>query len=354
MPSRYNLSHKRRFPRWLKRGGVIVIIIVAILIIGGYIAHHEYSEDLEPADPSGTSQQVKIASGSTASQVAEELYSKHLLKSKWAFEFYLIRTNARGELKAGTYNLSGRMNVGEIVSVLTHGKVASELVTILPGSRLDQVRASLEAAGFSSASVTAALNPSNYTGNPALVDKPASANLEGFLYPDSFARVSTTRPEQIIEESLSEMAKRLTPQLRASFAAEGLNTYQGITLASIVEQEVPSASDRAQVAQVFLSRLKMGMPLQSDVATIYGDRLADQPFSTTFDTPYNVYLHTGLPPTPISNVTAAALSAVAHPASTGWLYFVTGNDCKTHFATTEAGHEQNIATYGNGCKNQPS
>lgn len=350
--NRFNSQYysKRRLPRWARRIGIILLAIIVILIIGGVIAHHEYSQDLKPVDPNGRAQTVEIATGASAKKIAAQLASDHLIRSQWAFEFYLTQNGAYSDLKAGTYSLSPAMDVGEIVSILTHGKVATSLVTILPGKRLDQVKQELIDAGFKASDVSAALNPNNYQGNPALVDKPAGASLEGFLYPDSFAKVSTTQPQQIIEESLNEMASHLTPQLRAAFTKEGLNTYQGIILASIVDQEVPDQTDRAQVAQVFLSRLAAGMPLQSDQVTLYGDRLASQPYSMTYDTPYNVYLHKGLPPTPISNVDASSLYAAAHPAHTSWLYFVTGRDCKTHFATTLAEHQANIAQYGNGCQ----
>ena len=135
------------------------------------------------------------------------------------------------------------------------------------------------------------------------------------------------------------MQKHLTADISDGFAAQGLGINKGIILSSMVEQEVSNQSDRNQVAQVFLSRWKQGKPLESDVTTMYGDILAGQPFSLTFDTPYNVYLHKGLPPTPISNVSQSSMTAVAHPAKTNWLYFVSGDNGKTYFSTNLKDHQ---------------
>jgi UPF0755 protein len=135
------------------------------------------------------------------------------------------------------------------------------------------------------------------------------------------------------------MDRQLTPEIRSAFAAQGLSAYQGLTLASIVEQEVSRSSDRAQAAQVFLKRLRTDSTLGSDVTAYYGAIKAGQKPTTSYDTPYNTLLHKGLPPTPISNVSNASLQAVAHPADTDWLYFVTGDDGTTHFSKTLEDHE---------------
>jgi UPF0755 protein len=218
-------------------------------------------------------------------------------------------------------------------------------VTILPGQRIDQVEQSLINDGFSKADVEAAMQPAQYEGNAALVDKPAGNSLEGYLYPDSFARTGNTTPSEIIQESIAEMQNHLTPSIRQAFANEGLSTYQGLILASVVTQEVNTPGDRAQAAQVFLARIKTGMPLGSDVTAMYGSRLSGHGTSLSYDSPYNTLINKTLPPTPISNVDASALNAVAHPANTDWLYFVTGDNGTTYFAKTLQQHQQNVQNY---------
>jgi UPF0755 protein len=180
-----------------------------------------------------------------------------------------------------------------------------------------------------------------------------TTTLEGMLWPDSFERTATTPVSEIITESLNEMGHHLTSQVQAEFASEGLTTYQGITLASMINQEVTKPADQAQVAQVFLTRLKSGGTLGSDVTANYGAIAAGQPPSLSYDSPYNTLIHPGLPPTPISTINTSSLYAATHPASTSWLYFVTGDDGTTYFSNTLQQQQQNTATYCHTLCSQP-
>jgi UPF0755 protein len=268
------------------------------------------------------------------------LQTKGIIHSAWAFELYVSSQQERDGLEAGTYNFSPSESVQEIVAQLSHGKIAANLVTILPGQRLSQIKQSFTNDGYTTGQVSAALNdPSQYDDEPIMEIEPADASLEGMLFPDSFQKDESTTLPQIIRESLTEMNKQLSPSIKASFASEGLTPYEGLVLSSIVEQEVSSQSDRNQVAQVFLSRLAQGIPLGSDVTAYYGAIEAGHSPSVTYDTPYNTLLHKGLPPTPISSVSESSLQAVAHPAKTSWLFFVTGDNGTTYFSKTLAQHE---------------
>lgn len=330
---------------WLRRtlwafGCVVLVLVVATLCVWRF-----YSLNLRPVSKDAKTQSITIATGATPSAIADLLHNHGIIRNAWTFERYVQSQGVSQYLQAGTYSLSPSQSVPDIVGQLTHGKVTTQLVTILPGQRLDQIEQSLINDGFKKSDVEAALQPAQYEGNAALVDKPVGNSLEGYLYPDSFQRASGTSAATIVQESIAEMQTHLTPDLRAAFAKEGLSTYQGIILASVVEQEVSNQSDRAQAAQVFLKRLSIGMPLGSDVTAMYGSRLAGQGTSLTYDTPYNTLIHTGLPPTPISNVSNSSLQAVAHPAATDWLYFVTGDDGVTHFSNTLQEHEQLTQQY---------
>jgi UPF0755 protein len=341
---RYTTRQQKR--KWPKR--LIALALVLIVIIGGATAvvRHQYYSLLKPV--SGSPQAARLITvkrGASVDSIANQLKSAGLIRSAWAFKLYVSSHEVRDSLQAGTYSLDAGQSVAQIVSQLTHGKVATDLITILPGQRLDQIRASLINYGFKEADVDAALNPVSHLGNPALVDKPEKASLEGYLYPDSFQKTSSTQPREIVQESLAEMNKQLTPDLREAFAEQGLSTYEGIVLASIVEQEVSNQSDRAQAAQVFIKRLHTGIALGSDVTAYYGSLLAGQKPSLTYDSPYNTLQHKGLPPTPISNVSASSLQAVAHPAATDWLYFVAGDDGATHFSHTLEEHEAAAKQY---------
>jgi UPF0755 protein len=324
---------------WLQRVLVAVGVLVLILVLTTLVIWRFYEQNLRPVSSIGTAQTVEIAAGSTPSRIAGVLRSRELIRNAWTFEAYVRHEGVGGYLQAGTYSLSPTQSVPGIVEQLTHGKVSTQLVTILPGQRLDQIRQALINYGYGEADVDAALKASNYEGNAALVDKPVGNNLEGYLYPDSFQRTSGTSASTIVQESIAEMQNHLTPDIRAAIAKQGLNTYQGIILASIITQEVSNQNDRAQAAQVFLKRLSVGIPLGSDVTAMYGSRVNGQGTSLAYDSPYNTRIHTGLPPAPISNVDNSALQAVAHPANTDWLFFVTGDDGVTHFSHTLQEHQ---------------
>jgi UPF0755 protein len=299
-----------------------------------------YLQNLRPVSNQAIRQYVTIVPNSSAHEIADQLHNMGLIRSSQAFEWYISSHNDHNKLQAGTYSIAKNESVQQIVDKLVNGKVATDLVTILPGKRIDEVRQMFITAGFAPNAVDAALKPDQYrTDYPALADNPPTAGLEGFLYPDSFQKTATTNPKEIVAASLTEMQTHLTTDIRNGFAKQGLTVYQGVTLASIVEQEVSKASERPQAAQVFLLRLRKGMALGSDVTANYGAIRAGIAPSLTYDSPYNTHLHKGLPPGPISNVSDSSLKAVAHPAKTSWLYFVTGDDGTTHFSKTLEEHD---------------
>lgn len=310
------------------------------------MSHHIYDLNLRPLSNTPATKVFTVAEGDSVKQISDKLEQQHLIRSAWAFQLYVHGKEVGDKLQAGTYALSPSEDVPTIVKDLTRGNVSTQLVTVLPGRRIDQVRADLINDGFTPSAVDQALDPVQYASLPVLAFKPATVNtLEGLLWPDSFQRDSTTAPTQIIRESLTEMGQHLTPDVQSAFAAEGLSTYQGLILTSMVEQEVNKPSDQTQVAQVFLSRLKGGGTLGSDVTANYGAIRAGRAPSLSYDSPYNTLLHPGLPPTPISSISQSSLYAATHPASTGWLYFVTGDNGTTYFSTNLQDHQAQTQQY---------
>ncbi len=335
----YTAGHRRRvgIPTriWL------LLVVLAILVFGGMvIARRVYNNGLLPVSASQQTQIITVAKGSSVKQIADKLEDKKLIRSSWAFQLYVQRQDLSNKLQAGTYALSPSQGTAAIVTIMTKGQVATRLVTILPGRRIDQVRADLINDSFAPEAVNAALDPSQYADLPVLSYKPANSNtLEGLLWPDSYQREPDTDPAVIIRESLQAMGEHLTTDVQAGFASQGLTTYQGITLASIVIQEVNKPGDQAQAAQVFLSRLKNNSVLGSDVTARYGSIAAGKAPDLTYDSPYNTLIHNGLPPSPISTINTTSLAAVLHPAATDWLYFVAGDDGTTYFSHTLQEHE---------------
>jgi UPF0755 protein len=329
-------SSSGRIPRRI----LIVAAVLLIALIGSVmVVRSFYYEKLKPVSNSQTVEIVTIETGTPSTVIGETLQKRGLIRSGSIFQWYIRTNNVRDKLQAGTYALRPSMSVQQIVDVLVNGSVKSDLVTILPGQRIDQIRQTLINAGFKPEAVDIALEPATYPGHPALADKPAGASLEGFIYPDSYQKDSATVPSTVVREALDEMASKLTPDLRAAYASHGLSIYQGVTLASMIEKEVSKQSDRAQAAQVFLSRIQKGIDLGSDVTAYYGAIIAGKPPTVSYDSPYNTRIHSGLPVGPISNASSSSLQAVANPAPTDWLYFVAGDDGVTYFSKTLQEHE---------------
>ncbi|HMH31363.1 MAG TPA: endolytic transglycosylase MltG [Methylomirabilota bacterium] len=344
MPSRYHVSKgsSKSLPsaKIPNRIWWILLGIIGLVVFGVVVSHNLYNNGLKPVSDSQANQIFTVKSGSSVKQIAGGLEDDHLIRSAWAFQLYAHSKELTDKFQTGTYALSPSQSSQEIVATLTRGKVATKLVTILPGRRIDQVRADMINAGFAPAAVDKALDPSNYTDLPVIAFKPTNVNtLEGLLWPDSYLKQPDTDPAVIIRESLVAMGQQLTPDVQASFASEGLTTYQGLIIASIVTQEVSKPTDQAQAAQVFLSRLSGGMMLGSDVTANYGAIAAGRAPDLNYDSPYNTLLHAGLPPTPISTVTASSLTAATHPSATSWLYFVAGDDGTTYFSKTLEEHQ---------------
>jgi UPF0755 protein len=337
-------SNKRRFS-FGKAGLLLVVLsLVAVLVLAAI--YTQYTAQLKPVSTSEKLQQFNIQEGSGVSQVAQELEAAELIRSARAMEIYVTTHRLGAKLQAGSYELSPNLGTKAVIATITKGRTSNVLVTILPGRRIDQVRADLVNSGFSPEEVDQALDPTQYSDIPVLAIKPSGIlTLEGLLWPDSFQKDASTTASDIIRQSLSAMNEQYTDELKAAFAARGLDPYQGLILASVVEQEVNKPEDRRQVAQVFLLRLQKGMKLGSDVTARYGAISAGLAPSLTYDSAYNTLLHGGLPPTPISSVHADALEAVANPAGTDWLYFVTGDNGTTYFSRTNAEHEALASKY---------
>lgn len=335
-----NFFKSSKTARVPKRIWFILAVLVGLVLVGVIIARQVYDQGLGPVSNSQQTQIFTVDKGSSLKEIAVELEQDDLIRSAWAFQLYVHSKELGNKLQAGTYALSPSDGTPEIVSKLTKGRVATQLITILPGRRIDQVRADLINAGFKPEAVDRALQTEQYANLPVMAFKPTDVStLEGLLWPDSYQKQPDTDPAVIIRQSLTAMGQRLTPDVQAAFASQGLTTYQGLVLASMVVKEVDKPADQAQATQVFLTRLKRGMPLGSDPTAKYGAIDAGREPDLTYDSPYNTALYAGLPPTPISTITQSGLTAATNPAGTDWLYFVSGDDGTTYFSRTIEEHE---------------
>lgn len=337
MTYRHRLLHSPRRPH----GFVGILAIAMATLIGLVIAGtFVFITQLRPVNDVRQTQDFSISKGEGVLAIAENLKEEGLIRNSRAFQVYVLAKGMSGQLQAGSFALSPSQSTPEIVTTLARAGNATKLVTIVPGSRIDQVRATLINDGFDPAAVDRALQPAAYADLPVIgLLPPGVATLEGLLWPESFEKDASTQPEDIIRQSLEETGRRLTPEIKGGLQAQGLSPYEGLILASIITKEVNKPAEQAQVAQVFLKRLNMDISLGSDPTALYGAIVAGQEPSLRFDSPYNTRKYKGLPPTPIGTVTADALQAVINPADTDWLYFVSGDDGITRFSKTLAEHE---------------
>jgi UPF0755 protein len=191
---------------------------------------------------------------------------------------------------------------------------------------------------------------------PQVLSLPSSSTMEGFFFPDSYILPRTTTADQLLDTIARNFAFHISDDMRAGFAAQGLDLYQAVTLASIVERESVHDDELALIASVFINRLNVGMTLGSDPTVQYalGYNAIEQTWWTNplslddlkFDSPYNTYIYAGLPPGPIASPSLEALQAVAFPEVSSFYYFQAKCDGSGYhtFAVT---FEEHLA---NGCQ----
>jgi UPF0755 protein len=332
------MKRRRSRRQWWALGGIVAL---ALLLIGSYVV---YRVGLLPAAETGSAQNFQIKSGESVPNIATNLHEAGLIRSRNAFISYLNFHNLRSKIKAGTYSLAPTMPAPQIADLLAVGKTLSTQIVIPEGYRLSQIRKLVGEYGITGADFDAAVKAAY--SYPFLASKPATANLEGYLFPDSYEIGATTTAATLVQTMLTTFGERVGEEYVTAFSAQGLNLHQAVTLASLVEKEVSIEADRPVVAQIFLKRYRMGMALGSDVTTAYAAELAGVPFNLDINSPYNTRKFVGLPPGPISSPGLSALDAVARPAKTDYLYFISGADNKTYYGKTYAEHEANIRRHG--------
>ncbi len=346
-----NIFLKKYLP-WI----VVALSLLLIIAITGVIIW--YNNQLTPVGKdTSVYKKITIKSGSTPSEIGIQLEKSSIIKSAFAFEIYARLSKVNNLLKAGIYRLSPSETTPQIVKHLTEGSSLDKVsITFYPGATLVDntgsskkydVTTALKKAGYSDKEIEAALELKydKYT-NTLFAGKPASSDLEGYIYGDTYNFNTGVTVEAIFDRVFEAFYSVIIDNaLIPKFNSQGLNLFQAITLASIVQREVSSSEDQKKVAQVFFTRMEMGMPLGSDPTYQYIADKTGVARDTNLDSPYNTRRYVGLPPGPISSPGLTALLAVAEPADTDYLYFVGGDDGVTRFAKTFAEHEANIANY---------
>lgn len=328
-----------------------VLVIAAIAIIVGAVSFAR-SCSSTPQLAQGVEVQVIVDEGEGSRSVAKTLVDAGLIANQNEFTDRLNELGAENSLQPGTYTLVGGQSVDEIIAVL-QTPVAAPTFTVPEGSTVTQTAEIVATASEGRISadefIAAAGNASVYAGEYPFLANVGEASLEGFLFPKTYPITEESTADSIVRSMLDQFGAE-TASLDLSYAeSQGLDLYDVVKLASIVEKE-SDAAHRAEVASVFYNRLRDGWMLQSDATVAYV--VGHDPTAEDVDTynDYNTYFIEGLPPTPINSPSLACLQAVCSPAETGYYYFYFEPDADGNmvysFSETYEEHQQNFSYEG--------
>jgi UPF0755 protein len=331
---------------WPSKGLRGLLVALAALLLAGALAAGAAWWWLDrPLSLAGASAELSIESGATPREVAQGWVNAGVLTNpELLYQWFRWSGQAR-RIRAGSYEVDAGATPRQLLDKMVQGDETLEKLRLVEGWTLRQVRAALAAAphlkplsaGMSDAQLMQTL------GEPG-------ASAEGRFFPDTYAYSRGVSDLAVLRRSHGAMQRRLDAAWAQRAADTPLKSpEQALILASIVEKETGPKDDPGLVAGVFLNRLRIGMPLQTDPTVIYGlgeafdgnlrkrDLLADGP--------YNTYTRAGLPPTPIAMPGAASLQAVVKPTPTKALYFVARGDGSSVFSDNLADHNRAVNKY---------
>jgi UPF0755 protein len=321
------------------RAAAILTLIAALILVAfaWWIAQPLHL----PASPYA----FDVKSGASLKSIARELASANVLPTEYALVLLARWRRADRAIKAGNYEIADGITLSQLLDKLTQGDVTQTGMTVIEGSTYAELVAALKANPDIAKSILElpAAEISARVGIPL-------ANPEGWFFPDTYFFAAGTKDLALLVRGYRLMRSRLDEAWAKRVEDLPLkDPYDALVLASIVEKETGSAADRPLIASVFVNRLRLGMRLQSDPTVIYGlgekfdGNLRKRDLEA--DSPYNTYLHEGLPPTPIALPGQASLEAVTRPPKTAYLYFVSRGDGTSEFTANLADHNRAVAKF---------
>lgn len=320
----------------------LLITGVSLMILAiSWLYLHVHSSVALPGKP----YEFSIQSGSNLKQVAQQLSDAGLFPTPWSFIILARYRNQESAIKAGDYKLTENITQVALLDYLTQGDPRQTEIQFIEGWTFAQLRKALDE------------HPAiqNRTGNLSEQEilqsiGAAESIAEGLFFPDTYYFVRGSSDIEILQRAYQTMQNHLRTQWESRIASLPLNTpYEALTLASLIEKETGLEQDRAEIAGVFVNRLRQGMRLQTDPTVIYGMRdqfdgnLRKQDLQT--DHEYNTYTRHGLPPSPIAMPGLASIRAALNPAQTDALYFVAKGNGESHFSTNLDDHNKAVNQY---------
>lgn len=337
---------------------IIISIILAVLAGSFFYFSNRVHFSRGKADARAI---LKIEKGEDAVAIGKKLEQEGLISNHVYFVFYVWDRGLHSQIMAGEYEIAPKLTIPEIARIITQGEIVPTRVKITfpegwtskeMAKRIDANN--LSGTGDFNESFDSLKDNAGYFQNKYNYDflnnLPKNATLEGFLFPDTYFFSKDATAEEIIQKMLDNFGKKLSADLRQETEKQGKTIHEIITMASIIEGEVRSDSDRKIVSGIFWNRIKNGQALQScaTLAFILGENKKQYSFEDTrTSSPYNTYLNKGLPPGPISNPGLAAIMAAIYPTETDYNYFLSDPETgATIFSKTLDEHNANKVKYG--------
>ena len=335
----------------------VVVLIVGIVAAAGYsYVSHWVNNRYGDYSGSGTGTvKVAVAPGASLTSLGPLLVSKGVIAAVRPYDSAAAAAPNAGSLQPGIYNLHHHMNAKLAVQLLLSGKSRAEVTfQVKDGERATALAARLAAATKIQASTFTQL-----IDHPAQLGLPswaAGSTAEGFLYPDTYQFQPHESALKILQAMVADFKQRTT-SLTADAKKVFTTPWHALIVASLVQAEAGSVQDMPKISRVVWNRLKIGKPLEFDSTVFYAMGKYGTAITQAQEhvqSPYNTYLHTGLPPGPIGSPNIHALQAAVHPTTgqlaRGWLYFITDTKkkpYKTYFTSSLKQLQQWQQKFGN-------
>jgi UPF0755 protein len=338
----------KTFSKMSKTAGILLLLILLYSLYQIYIPVNYASEEMI---------NYVIERGSGNSAIAEDLENKGIIKSAFFFRMYTFLSFNHTGLMAGKYTISPKMSIYKIVKKMTTGDTIRDRFVIYEGMTAADIGEYFESREVCTPEEFDEIIHRDYSKFfPFLTDKPADANLEGYLFPDTYEVSTDQTCEQMIDAMLINFGNKLTLELQEEIKAQNKTIFEVVTMASLIEKEVGSESEEVKktVSGILHKRLEIGMPLQLDSTVNYVTGKTDSSVlivDTQIDSPYNTYKYKGLPIGPISNPGLESIMAALDPIETDYLYYLSNpnnpapDGATTHYAKTLKEHAANRAKY---------
>lgn len=310
-----------KMPRW---GRLLLAAMVVAVGAAGCLFVPVFSPRTLPT----TNPYVIVRQGTALTEIVNDLHRQRLIDSVTPVIWVAKFAGMGRRLKAGGYRLNRRMSPYQILRKIESGKVDLQPITFPEGFTIDQIAERLQAKGMGNAGRfrSLAFHPHGRLPIPSWL---SPGSLEGFLFPDTYLLPLLEPEEKVLGRMLRSFDQVVVKPRQVDFAASPLNLKEIVTLASLVEREARVPEERPLIAGVLVNRLRQGKRLECDATIQYAlgrhkKRLLYADLKV--DSPYNTYLHAGLPPGPISNPGLDCIEAALHPAKTDFLFYVAKPD----------------------------